>query len=501
MQRAARIARSRPPGKNRNRKLEEFKPCSCSTNSSRPLEWTVADRHLAAIVEYSNDAIFSRTLNGFITSWNVAATRIFGYHVEEIIGQPSQVLLPMGNRDEFRKLMVRIRRGEVVQHFETERLCKDGRHIHVSLTLSPIRDAAERLIGFSTIARDITEQRRVREALERRERELADLFEDASVGLLVTTSDGRILKANPALLAILESKADDCVGHKLAEFHDDRAALSGLFERLARRETLRNFQTSLHSHTGRVKEVLLDANAFWENGKIVHTRWFIRDITRRKQLEREVLAISERERCAFSRELHDCLGQQLSGIAYLSNVIRARLADQSSPEASEVARISKLLKEAIEETRRVSRGLSPIQPEPDGLGIALRELASHTCGVFGIECRFACSKSVQIVDYEAAAHLYRIAQEAVNNAIRHGRAQSISISLTQRHALTSLRISDNGKGIGALSPNRKGLGLRVMQYRAGLMQGTLSVRARPSGGTEVLCLVPSAGSMFSTQSQ
>jgi PAS domain S-box-containing protein len=452
--------------------------------------WSETHRHRAAIVEHSNDAIFSRTPDGAITTWNAAAERIFGFRAKEIVGRRSEVLLPPGRQDEFRKLLARIRRGEVVEHFETERLRKDGRHLYVSLTLSPIRDDAERLIGFSTIARDITEQRQVREALERRERELDDLFEEASVGLLLTGRDGRILRVNPAFLGILECKPDDCVGHAFSQFHPDRAALSALLRRLTGRETLRNVQTAVRSCRGRVKEVLLDANAFWENGQVVHIRWFIRDITRRKQLEREVLATSEGERCAFSRELHDSLGQQLSGIAYLSNVLRDRLRDQGSSHASDAAHISKLLKQAIEETRRVSRGLSPVRPDPEGLRTALSELAAHTRAVFGVACGLFYPKPVLVEDATVANHLYRIAQEAVNNAIRHGHARRITIGLAQRRGEVALSIVDNGKGIGALSPKRKGLGLRVMQYRAGLLQGTFSVRRRPAGGTEVHCAVP-----------
>jgi PAS domain S-box-containing protein len=456
------------------------------------MTWSAAPRHLAAIVEHSNDAIFSRRLDGTITTWNAAAARIFGFCEEEIIGQSSRVLLPRGHRDEFRRLMVRIRRGEVVEHSETERLRKDGRRIQVSLTLSPIRDATGRLIGCSTIARDITEQRRMREALERRKRELDDLFDEASIGLLWTTRDGRILRANPALLGILECKAEECLGHPLAQFYPDRAALSDLLDRLASRETLHNFQTALRSRQGRIKEVLADASAFWESGKVVHTRWFIRDITRRKQLEREVLAISERERRVFSRELHDSLGQQLSAIAYLSNVVRDRLGGQGSDQAPEMARISRLLRRAIEETRRVSRGLSPVRPESEGLALALEELAAHTRDIFAIACSVRCPKPVLALDSETATHLYRIAQEAVNNAVRHGRARRITIALGQRRGQVTLSVTDNGKGITALSPKRKGLGLRVMQYRAGLLQGTFSVRRRPQGGTEVRCAMPAS---------
>jgi len=337
------------------------------------------------------------------------------------------------------------------------------------------------------VARHLAEPRRILEALERSEGELTDLFEQASIGLLFTTGRGRILRTNPALLSLLECRPEETVGRSLARFHSDRTVLPDLLSRLARRETLRNFQTVLRSRRGRLKEVLIDASALWQAGKLEHIRWFIRDITRRKQLEREVLAASERERRTFARELHDSLGQHLIGIAYLSNVVRHRLAEAGSPETAELARICRLLQQAIEETRRVSRGLSPVRPGPDGLATALAELAAHTRGVFGISCHLLCPQPVLVSDSEAATHLYRIAQEAVSNALRHGRARRVTIHLRQLGTRVTLRVTDNGIGISALSPRRKGLGLRVMQYRTGLLQGTLAVRPRRPTGTEVVC--------------
>jgi signal transduction histidine kinase len=236
--------------------------------------------------------------------------------------------------------------------------------------------------------------------------------------------------------------------------------------------------------------VLLDASAFWEGGRVVHLRWFVRDITRRKQLEREVLAISERERGAFSRELHDSLGQQLSGIAYLTNVLRERLHEGGSPEVGGVERISSLLKQAIGQTRAVARGLSPVRPEPEGLSAGLKELAAQSSELFGVRCQFRHPRPVLVGDSEAANHLYRIAQEAVHNACRHGRATRVTIGLTREREGVLLKIVDDGSGIGPLSPRRKGLGLRIMQYRAGLLAGTVSVRSRPAGGTEVCCVAP-----------
>lgn len=114
-----------------------------------------------SIVEHSNDAIFTRTLDGVVTTWNAAAERIFGFKAHEIIGKSSRVLLPRGQRDELRQLLGRVKRGELIRHFETLRLRKDRRVLHVSLTLSPLRDSRRRLTGFSTIARDITGEREI----------------------------------------------------------------------------------------------------------------------------------------------------------------------------------------------------------------------------------------------------------------------------------------------------------------------------------------------------
>jgi PAS domain S-box-containing protein len=345
--------------------------------------------------------------------------------------------------------------------------------------------------GVAGVAAGAVGVRAVR-ALKARVRELEELFEEASIGLVWTTRAGRVLQVNRALLEVLECRREDCVGHAWGEFQSDRAELGDLIGRVAHRETLRNHATALRARGGRLKEVLVDASALWKGGKIVHIRWFIRDITRRKQLEREVLATSERERRVFARELHDSLGQQLSGISYLGSVLHERLRDMTLPEAADAQRIVRLIRRALEETRRVSRGLSPVRPEPEGLDNALRELVAQTRNIFGIVCQLRRPKPVLVSDSEGATHLYRIAQEAVTNAVRHGRARRISIGLSQWRGKVTLSITDNGNGIGALSPRRKGMGLRVMQYRAGLLRGRLSVKRRAEGGTRVACVAPAS---------
>lgn len=447
---------------------------------------------LAAIVEHSNDAIFIRNLDGVITTWNAAAERIFGFRSGEILGQSSRVLLPRGQRDEFRKLMARLRRGEVVRQYETERLRKDGRRIRVSLTLSPVRGAGQRLIGFSTVARDVTEEERMKELLARRERELQDLFDQASVGLVLVARRGTILRANEAFLDVLGRPAGQVIGRPLGAFHPEPAAVADLLRRLSTRQTLHNFPTELIARDSQPRPVLVDANALWDAGRFVHSRWFVRDISRRKQLEHELLEAGERERRAFAQELHDGLGQQLGGVAYLCNVLSEQLAERGAAEAPDAARIFGLVRDAIEQTRRISRGLSPIQPEPDGLMSALRELARQMRDLFRVRCRFDCRQPVRLDDSTLAGHLFRIAQEAVNNALKHAKPRAITLRLRQVRNHVQLIVADNGKGIGPIAPRRQGLGLHIMQYRAGLVRGTLTVQVRKGGGTEMICTAPCA---------
>lgn len=485
-------------GNNRIRRVAEprrrqspRKKASAGTRSERHLlERSDIRGELAAIVEYSNDAIFSRTFNGVITTWNHAAERIFGYRAAEIIGSSSRVLLPPGRRDEYRNLLAKLRRGEIVEHFETERVRNDGERIRVSLTLSPIREIGGRILGFSTIARDITEQARLREVLTRRERELEDLFEEASVGLVVLMRSGTITRANRAFLDLVGCPAHKAIGSSIRRFHPEPAEADKLLRLISERQTLHNVHTELRNAKRQTKSVLIDANALWENGRFVHSRWFIRDISQRKRLERELIELSERERRAFAQELHDGLGQQLGGVAYLSNVLHERLAERRAPEAADAARIFGLVRNAIEQTRRVARGLSPIRTDPEGFTDALRDLAAQTQELYGIQCRLICRNAVTVPDAVVAAHLFRIAQEAVSNALKHAKPRKIVLTVKRNRNRITLAIADDGIGLRPLSPKRKGLGLRIMQHRAGLVQGAFAVQRRRTRGTEVVCSVP-----------
>lgn len=209
----------------------------------------------------------------------------------------------------------------------------------------------------------------------------------------------------------------------------------------------------------------------------------------RRNSEKEILEASSREQQRIGQDLHDGLGQHLAGIELLSHVLEEELADEGRPEAEQASKIAERVREAIAQTRMLARGLSPVHIEADGLMSSLKELATGVEEIFKVHCQFHCPRPVPVADNDAATHLYRIAQEATNNAIKHGKAQNISISLLQKNGSRSLEISDDGEGLSdAVSP--KGIGLRIMNRRATMIGGKFEIRKNRPKGVTVTCTIP-----------
>ncbi|MCF7786845.1 MAG: response regulator [Prosthecobacter sp.] len=217
----------------------------------------------------------------------------------------------------------------------------------------------------------------------------------------------------------------------------------------------------------------------------------------RQRLEREILRISEREQQRIGQDLHDDLGQQLTALCILTSVLTRTLAGRAAPEVPAAARISDLMKEAVAMTRSLARGLHPVAAEPDGLMLALHDLTTRMISMFRIGCQFDCAVPVQVNDNTAATHLYRIAQEAVSNGVKHGHAQHVRIGLSSDAENLTLTVKDDGCGISSLDPKRQGMGLRIMHYRADMIGARVSIANQPAGGTCVTCTLPVPSSAVS----
>lgn len=215
-----------------------------------------------------------------------------------------------------------------------------------------------------------------------------------------------------------------------------------------------------------------------------------REMAERQRLEAELLNVSEREQQRIGHDLHDGLCQHLTATALAGQVLTERLAGVRAPESNAAAHVVSLVEEGITMARDLAHGLQPVELGSEGLRRALQELANNLRRAVKIDCRFESDPDIRIENDSTANHLYRIAQEAVGNALRHGKAKSIFINLFFRADKYSMTIEDDGVGIPEQRQNFDGMGIRIMAYRASMIAGNLSVEPAPTGGTIVTCTFP-----------
>lgn len=208
------------------------------------------------------------------------------------------------------------------------------------------------------------------------------------------------------------------------------------------------------------------------------------------RLEREVLNVSEGERQRIGHDLHDGLGQRLTAASMATNALLEAVKNQAPGLTAHGELVARQLREAIAETRALSHGLAPVSMEAEGLMQALAEMAASVSGSGRVRCVLDCPEPVRVGSVEVGSHLFRIAQEAVNNALKHASPSEIRIGLEQDDDKLVLEVEDDGSGLDETRPAAQGLGLRVMHYRARLIGATLEAGAAAAGGTRIRCTAP-----------
>jgi len=252
--------------------------------------------------------------------------------------------------------------------------------------------------------------------------------------------------------------------------------ISSLSARLKRAKTdLEIAQTHLEHRIAERTRELSEANANLTT-----------EITSRLEAEKAMLEISSREQRRLGQDLHDGVCQIVAGAKLISEKIKKTLEARNEPEAKGMQIVESRLSEALSQADMLSRGLYPVELDTNGLMAALSELALKMSHVYSVKCEFKCPHPVFIQDSTVANHLYRIAQEAVTNAIKRGKAERIMIRLRARRTWVALRVVDNGVGFQTLL-HRQGMGLRMMHYRARMINAKLQFQSRPGRGTLVRC--------------
>jgi PAS domain S-box-containing protein len=360
--------------------------------------------------------------------------------------------------------------------------------------LSPQRSHAGQLasFGFFFVTAGLTTlvAHRLRKSVVRlraSELKFRTLYEASNVGIVLTDAKRRYVESNEAFHSLTGYRADELreLEYRALTHPKDWAETDAQFELLVRTGQFGPYEKEYLRKDGSRIPLRVNGAMFTADDGEMYMWSIVDDITERRRLERALLNSASAEQQRLGRDLHDGLGQELAGISLLASAIASSMRKAGRPEAAELENLGGLAAQAVANCRALAHGLSPVTFANGGLREALTEMVGLLRDSFGLDARCEVLESAPIrLLPDALDNLYRISQEAVSNARRHGAAQAIRITLQSEAALVRLVIEDDGTGIPP-SPPATGMGLKIMQFRAATMGARLSIGPRESGGTRV----------------
>lgn len=367
---------------------------------------------------------------------------------------------------------------------------KDGHFINAQVFARSIRSkgaASRRIICMVT---DVT-RRKVEERLMG---ELAAIVAQSEDAIASSTLDRKVLTWNRAAERIYGYSAAEMIGQSLSLLvPPDRAAEhEAVWRDVLEGRSVESLETVRRRKDGALIDVSLTVSPVRDaTHRMTGTSVIAREISERKRMEHEILEISANERRRIGHDLHDGLGQYLAGIALRAKALEQMLAEVGSPHAGEVKEVATLVGSAIRQARTLARGLDPIGIEGEStLAGALQSLAAENMELFHLGCEFRWTGPEVRVAAPVANALYRIVQEAIHNAMEHGKVRHLQIEVAVDADNLCLRVQDHGTGFQPDRPRPGGMGLRVMNYRAKSIGASLHIRSEPGLGTELRCVVP-----------
>ena len=469
---------------------------------------------LAAIVDSSSDAIFSTSIDGVIRTWNAGAERLFGWSEKEAVGQPTTLIIPAERRAEDEAVIARVRRGEMVSHFETVRVAKSGRLLDISLTVSPIRDAEGRIIGAARIPRDITEQKQGEELRAR----LAAIVASSDDAIVSKSLDGVIRTWNRGAERIFGYRAEEAVGRHITLIIPDerRAEEDMVLGKIRGGEVLDHFETVRRTKEGRLIDVSLTVSPIRDSrGRIIGASKIARDITDRKRTDARARDSEERLR-ALVGELRQAdekkdefiallaheLRNPISAITVASDLLaRSTIEDRKARFAvPAIARQVKQLRRLVDDLlnmARITSGKLVLRRSPlEVLEFADRVVTDHRAvSAPGVEIQVSGVPTWVEAD---SARLQQMIGNLLDNAAKYG-GKRIAVRVGHEAGRGTISVQDDGAGMsgellaslfkpfvqGAQPIDREqhglGLGLALVERLALLHGGSVSAKSEGLG--------------------
>lgn len=447
-----------------------------------------SEENFRALAENAKEAILAADATGKTVYANRYASALTGYTNHELQGMKIGAILAPGEKRKVARLTRRRLEGKAVTApYESVLLTRDRRHIPVEITGS--RTLWQGRPATLGMLRDISERKKADQALRESESTYHKTIDALEAAVHVVDAELRVVVVNRFFQNWCRQLGipGNLIGQKLSTvfpflkpdvLEEYRWVLeSG--KKLRTHEKTRVDGRDIVTETTKIP--------LMEKGRVTRIITMIRDVTEKRRMENEILDISQREQRRIGQTLHDSLGQELAGIAFLAKALEVSLQSKALPEAEDAVRLVGLIEGALKQTRTIARGISPVDVVAEGLGEALRQLAETTREVYGVRCTCRISRASLVHDNAVATHLYHIAQEAVHNALRHGKPSKIGISLYVRNRSGRLVIKDDGKGLPKRKNRRPGMGLRIMHYRAEMITGNLRVVNNEQGGVTLAC--------------
>ena len=457
-------------------------------------------RKLALIAARTDNAVILTDAQARIEWVNDGFARMTGYTLDDVKGRrPGDFLQgPDTDPTTIDYMRRRLAEGEGF-NVELVNYSKFGRRYWLTIEVQPIHDERGEIANYMAIETDITTRKE--------SQEVAAIFRKcAKVSwdplYMIVPDDGyRFTYLNDAGCSFLGYSLGRLIGMNLSDvaLDFDDESFRRMFEELKEGKS-RVVETRVRHADGQMIPIELSANYVEHAGQGFVFGWF-HDISERKRLEAAVVEASAHEQHRIGHDLHDGLGSYLGGVAFKAKVLEQGLAKSSSDQLSQQAgEIVKLLAGAMGQVRRLARGLDPVDVERFGLAKALEKLATDTVESYKVECTFLSRPEEPHVALAVARETYRIAQEAVHNAIRHGAAKHLDIRLEADAETIVLTVADDGKGFKhaepfptpAISSDSSGMGLRIMRYRAHAVGGEVYIDSEPGRGTEIRLVCPVA---------